>query len=532
MDRAGMRAGPGKGNGGGHRMNVMGKQRAYWTIPSFLALLAIASCGETPGTGGVGGTGIGPVAGFGSVLVNGVKYNVDNTTFVDAHGRTLGDLAVGMVVKVTASSIDDNPTSPTGVATKMEVQRLADGPTDDNSVSIDNNSLRVMGQTVFVGLTTVFDNVADLFAIDNLVQQGKRPEIEVHGSTDDTGFLRAGYIHLWSDNLVAGREIQLKGAVRNLDARGRTFAIGPFLQKVDYGALSSAPSGLDNGAFVEVKGTYRVTDNTIRAGSIKVEDPVSGQNPGDLAKAEGYVNRVLADLGTAKRFELIAPDGLQIVNWSVTAAFRDGAASDVAPGAKVQVEGSRNQDNTLAAARISFRKPSNIRIESTVTAKFPSSIRVGVLGLTPVEVNLLTSYKDGTGTFPGAFGLGDISVDSTVRVDAFLDSGPVPARIVATRLELRDPIQSDRHILQGVVEGKNVPALTFLRILGVDVETVPESTGFLQLDGTPFPGTGIVQQVNFFDAVTEGVTIVKARGTYFAGVLSANEVQIVPSTDK
>ena len=100
------------------------------------------------------------------------------------------------------------------------------------------------------------------------------------------------------------------------------------------------------------------------------------------------------------------------------------------------------------------------------------------------------------------------------------------------RVELRDPIQSDRHILQGVVEGKNVPASTFLRILGINVETVPESTEFLQVDGTPFPGTGIAQQVNFFNAVTEGVTIVKARGTYFAGTLAANEVQIEPSTDK
>ena len=516
----------------------MGIRRTSGTLRSALAVFALAglaACGgEGPGKA-ARGSGIGPVSGFSSVIVNGVKYNVDNVAFVDAHGRTLDNLAIGMVVKVTANSIDDNPTSPTGTATKMEVQRLVDGPVDNNSVSIDNNSLRVMGQTVFVNLSTVFDNVADLVAIDNLVRQGKRPEIEVHGSTDDTGFLRASFVHLWSDNLVAGREVQIKGTVANLNKTGKTFTIGSLLQKVDYSPAASVPAGLDNGVFVEVKGTYRTSDNTILAGSIQVEDPASGQNPGDLAKAEGYVNRVLADLGTTKRFELIAPDGLQVVNWSTgTTAFRDGAAADVAPGAKVQVEGSRNQDKTLAAKKISFRKPSNIRIESTVTAKTSSSITV--LGRT-VTVNLLTSYKDGTGTFPAAFALGNINISNTVRVDAFLDSTSspgLPPKIVASRVELRDltPTPIDRHILQGVVDGKNVPASGFLRILGGDVLTVAGTTEFLQVDGTPFPGVGIVQQVNFFTAVTEGVTVVKARGRYSASTITADEVEIEAASEK
>jgi len=515
-------------------MIIRGKQGAHGPILSVLLLLLLGSCGGTPVTeGGASGTGIGPVLGYGSVIVNGVRYNVDNTTFVDAHGRTLDNLAVGMVVKVTANSIDDNPTSPTGIATKMEVLRLVDGPMDDNSVSLDNNSFRVMGQTVFVGLTTVFDNVADLSAIDNLARQGKRPGIEIHGSTDDTGFLRAGFVHLWSDNLVSGREVQIKGTVASLNKSDNTFTIGPRLQKVDYTPVTSVPAGLDNGVFVEVKGTYRSSDNTIRAESIKLEDPASGQSAGDLAKAEGYVNRVLADLGTTKRFELIAPDGLQVVNWSTaTTSFRDGSAADVIPGARVQVEGSRNQDNTVAAKRISLRKPCNIRIESTVTGKTTSTITL--MGKT-VTVNLLTTYKDGTGTFPGAFGLSNIDVGNTVRVDAFLDTSTALARIVATRVELRDlgPIQFNRHILLGKVESKNLP---FFTILGVQIQTFSDiRTSYLQVDGSDFPPGRLLpfsQQENFFSEITAGSTIVKARGTYAASSMDANEVQIQPPLDK
>ncbi len=524
-------------------MKIPGKQGAFRAILSLAALLALASCGGTPATtGGESGTGIGPVLGFNSVsgsvavIVNGVRYGIDNTTYVDAHGRALDNLAVGMWVKVTGSAIDDNPTSPTGIATRMEVQRLADGPADDNSVSIDNNSFRVMGQTVFVDRTTVYDNVAGLSAIDNIVRQGKRPEIEIHGSTDDAGSLRAGYVRLWSDNMVSGRGVQLKGTVRNLDRTGKTFAIGPLLQKVDYAPATSVPAGLDNGVFVEVSGTYRSSDNTILASSIRLENPASGQDPGDLVKAEGYVNTVLEALGSTKRFELIAPDGLQVVNWSgSTTSFRDGDASEVLPGARVQVEGKRNQDNTVAAKRISLRKPCTIRIESTVTGKTPSSLTL--LGKT-VSVDLLTSYKDGSGAFPGAFGLDDIDagiIGNTIRVDAFRDTSTVLARFVATRVELLDPdpIPFNRHILLATVDSKSLPYFT---MLGVQVQTFSDiRTTYLQVDGTEFPPGRLLpfeQQVNFFGAIAPGSTIVRARGTFAASSMDANEVQIQPSMGK
>jgi hypothetical protein len=270
-----------------------------------------------------------------------------------------------------------------------------------------------------------------------------------------------------------------------------------------------------------------------------VADPASGQAPGDIAKAEGYVNRILADLGTAKRFELIAPDGMQVVNWSsATTAIGEGSASDVAPGARVQVEGKRNQDKTLAASGISFRKPVNIRIESTVTGKTSSSITL--LGRT-VTVNHLTSYRDRTGTFPGAFGLGDLNVNNAVRVDAFLDntSSPgLPAKIVASRVELLDlaPIPFDRHILQGVIESKNTPSVGYMTMVGIPVQTFLDGrTTYLQVDGNdypPGPVNPILQQANFFNALTVGQTAVKARGTFSLSILTASEVQIQPLTDK
>ena len=139
-------------------------------LPGLLALgaiLAMTACGPSVdltflGDGGnTDGTGVGPVAGFGSVIVNGVQYDdagIDNTTFFDGHGRTKADLTAGMMVKITATGVDD--VSGTGTATKIEVLRHVDGPLDDNGVTLATNRMKVMGQTVVTDTTTVFDNVA------------------------------------------------------------------------------------------------------------------------------------------------------------------------------------------------------------------------------------------------------------------------------------------------------------------------------------------------------------------------------------
>ncbi len=189
----------------------------------------MTSCGPSVdlsglGTGGntnANGTGVGPVAGFGSVILNGVKYDdagIDSASFIDDHGRTLAGLVAGMMVKITATGVND--VSGTGKATKIEVLRHVDGPLDDNGVTLATNRMVVMGQTVVVDTTTVFDGVAvggliDLAAIDNLAKAGNRPELEIHGIADENGTIHATFIHMWFDDVVTGRDVQVKGTVAN-----------------------------------------------------------------------------------------------------------------------------------------------------------------------------------------------------------------------------------------------------------------------------------------------------------------------------
>jgi len=182
-----------------------------------------------------------------------------------------------MMVKITATGVND--ASATGTATKIEVLRHVDGPLDDNGVTLATNRMQVMGQAVVVDTTTVFDDVVvgsliDLAAIDNLARAGKRPELEIHGIADNTGTIHATFIRKWFDNVVTGRDVQVKGTVANDNAAGKTFTLGT--STVSYAVR---PAGLDNDVFVEVKGTFRTTDNTVLAATVTVEVPATAKGP-------------------------------------------------------------------------------------------------------------------------------------------------------------------------------------------------------------------------------------------------------------
>ena len=147
-------------------MNGSNQRRVISLALALLLPVVLASCGGlgTVAGGGVGGTGVGPVTGFGSVIVNGVRYDdsgIDNTNFFDDHGRTKADLKAGMMVAISGSINGTN-----GTADNIAILRHVDGPMDDNGVDLTTNRLKVMGQDVVVDASTTFDNgVANLAAL-------------------------------------------------------------------------------------------------------------------------------------------------------------------------------------------------------------------------------------------------------------------------------------------------------------------------------------------------------------------------------
>ncbi|SFD34905.1 hypothetical protein SAMN05660831_01493 [Thiohalospira halophila DSM 15071] len=140
-------------------------------IPLFMTLLAIflAACvpqedttiaGNQQNDGGISGTGYssGPVDGFGSIYVNGIRYATgDATLYIDGAKSNRDEreaLGVGMVVTVTGNR---DAQGDSGTAETVRYRPLLRGPVADISLDVDGlGSLTVLGRTVIIDRGTVF----------------------------------------------------------------------------------------------------------------------------------------------------------------------------------------------------------------------------------------------------------------------------------------------------------------------------------------------------------------------------------------
>ena len=249
--------------------------------------------------GDTDGTGVGPVTGFGSVIVNGVRYDdagIDNTNFFDDHGRTKADLKAGMMV----NDLRRRDQRRVGNGTADEHRRSCGTSTarwTTTASTLATNRLKVMGQD---GRCRRVHRVRQRGGREPARTCGRRqppgrerrhPELEVHGIG---GQQRGDPRHLHPQVVRqrgAGRDVQVRGnggrtatrlAQRRSSSGGRRWT-SPDVH-------GGPPAGVDAGSFVEVKGTFRASDNTLLATSVNDGGrDRRGRPSGDQGKVEGYV---------------------------------------------------------------------------------------------------------------------------------------------------------------------------------------------------------------------------------------------------
>jgi len=455
------------------------------------------------GPRGTGGTGIsvGIIAGFGSIFVNGIEFTdtgaevvIDNTT-----GHSTGELKVGMRVKVSGGF---NSVTGSGTADRIEVLTEVRGRLDDNGVDLAKNQVFVMGQKILVLPSAAFDNVADLASLGQFLSRGLHPEVEVQGAPDGMGMIHATYIRKRSDDFGTGQEATVRGMVSNLS--GTSFDLDG--TTVDYSAAGTVP-GLNNGSFVEVRGTFSPgPPPTITASVVEVENPAPG-GEGDEVQVEGYVQS-----GGAPSFGLSGPSGLVSVVTDGGTRYVDGTSAMILPGVRVRVEG------VLSAGRILAKEVTFEVIEETRLEGIPSGIdnAAGTITLftKTVLIDGFTQFEDSRDdTRP--FGIADIvpGVDYLEIVGRYDN---VADRVVASRVE-RVALPSDnRSIVQGAVIPGSVdnttgsfevlgPAVGF----GLTVFTDPAATGFRTESGA--------SRDQFFQELASGPAVVRTR--YINGVV-------------
>jgi uncharacterized protein DUF5666 len=465
------------------------------TVIAVVFAMAFAGCGG--GGGGpaptvVQGTSKGVITALGSVVVNGVKFSVSGANVVidDNPNRPEAELKVGMVVTVKGM-IDDF--SKTGIASRVEFADNLEGPV--TSIDLAANTLTVLGQLVKIVPTTVFEDTADLttLAVNNIV--------EVSGFPDATGAIQATRIELKLAAPVAATPIEVKGIVANLDGTAKTFMIGALTVNFGSATLKDFPaSGIANGQFVEVKGTFgQLSGSTLTAAIVELEPGMEAAE-NERVEVEGIVMNLVTGT-TASTFTVNG------VNVSAANALLAGVAN----GVEVEVEGNF-VGGVLVAAEVKLEEENIIKLEGDVTTVNGTAGTVTLLGI-PVTVTASTELRDGSSARLRTFSLADLAVGDHLEIVGFLDAG---GKVIASKLERKNP--DARKIIQGPVSAAS-QANNTLTILGATIDTA--SAQFEDINNAPSTAAA------FFGAIALDKTVVKARGTLFGNnTLTATEVEI------
>ena len=396
--------------------NPSGLIRAALTVA---AISCLAACGG----GGGGGSGDvtadgnnppplkpvshtyaqGTIEGFGSIRVNGVRYDESKATIRNDDGSNIAkeNLKLGMVVDIIAEPAQTNSAGiKVATASQVHYRSELEGPL----TAVFGNQLTVFGQQVLLNETTVFEDgrAASLVIGKILELYGQRradgtilaSRIEIENDADDlfklrgpvtaldvgTGTFRIGeaIIHSPGDvNNLANGETVLVRLARSSNAAGQWIAstlkketplalvesiissttgiradLEGYITKMESatrfvvaGVLVDAsaarmPAGLAVGTLVDVEGV--LSNGVLRADEVEREDDL--RSDGSAFEIEGFITH----LDTAKKTFEIRGVTIDYSN----SLFEDGKVNNLRVGVKVEVDGVLSSDGKTIRAQV------------------------------------------------------------------------------------------------------------------------------------------------------------------------------------
>lgn len=361
----------------------------------------------------------GTVTGFGSVIIDGVRYDDTGTTVKVDDGTDAGtsvpvsDLKLGMTVDAQVEA---------GKLTNVTVRAAIAGAV--GRVDLAASAFTIYGQTIKVATTgatpTLFEGVANLAGL--LVGD----VVEVHGSVDDSRAIVASRVERRPRGALTGT-VRIGGAVTALDSAARTFRFNDLT--VDYGDARVSPADLSlaNGQFVVVFGDAAPIGGRFVARTVRIKAAQDG-----APAAFGGRITAFASLGD------FTVSGMRVD--ARTATLTGGGAADLAPGLSVAVEG-RMSGGVLVADKLRvIRQP--IDALASLKGEVTDFLSLSNLRLRGTAVDASTaSFVGGT-----AADLGNgayVVVQGSVRGDVFraerIEFLPPPAALpVRISGEMRD----------------------------------------------------------------------------------------------
>jgi len=441
-------------------------------------------------------TVVGPITGFGSVYVNGVRFDTSTASYKVDDSTAFDDssLSVGMVVRVEGTVSDDGRS---GRADRIDYDDELEGPAAN--MALDPTDAAIKNFTVF-GVqvqaddnTTIFRSEDDRnFGFDSLRDSD---HVEVSGFYAD-GVLFATYIEKEDAN---DDEFEAKGTVSGFD--GSTFALiladGSQLNVTLAPGAEIPDAGVQDGQYVEVEGTLPDpvgAPQDLLTSKVELEDDDYFDEDDGEVEIEGILD---FDNGTwsVGGVDLIFDASTEYQPASLRDAIDDQSAEgkfvkaegeydgDSLRVREIEIEGADNDDGELIVrGQVAVVDPIGATKVGTLSFAFPP-----LAGTIEVEINERTLFADDDGS--AHFDLGDLNPGSFAKVKAYRnDAGD----LVASRLERED---NSRYEIQAPADDVEADvAITVLDIrFGLDAGTeydegVPASGDFVEVEDDDLDG--------------------------------------------
>jgi Domain of unknown function (DUF5666) len=403
--------------------NLMTTRLARNGLLTLTTVALLSACGGGGG-GSTSGTGtsqplastaqdgaVGIIAGFGSVIVNGVRYDDSAATVKDDHGTSLSSsrLGLGMTVQLKGKSNDDG----TGTASGINVFSEMQGPI--SSLNQTAGTFSLFGISVTIDSKTVFADVAGLSALAN------GNNVEVYGLRNGNAVTAT---RIERKTLVAGDVVvKLRGAITGLNTSASTFNLAGLVVSFAGAQVLPNVSSLADGGFVSVNSTSAPSGTTLTASRVTAlgARPVSFD---DNAKSE--LEGVISAFTSASQFTV----GGVTVNAS-NAVFVRGTAASLVNGGRVEIKGSYS-NNILNARLVKFE-------DNQSTGEFELHGAVSnFTSLSSFTVRGITVDASGAGVLFERGVAANIANGRQLEVEGALQSSPTGSTLKATKVKFED----------------------------------------------------------------------------------------------
>lgn len=468
---------------------------------ALLLCIFLANCGgnneETAGIDGSGApvaSSTGTIDGFGSVIVNGVRYDSSKARIhINNDLGSEEDLRTGYRVKITGSQTDNDA----GIANTIEFRPDLVGII--THIDLAKEQLRILNQIIQITNATIFDAAITPNSLEGLTIG---EQVLISGQTNNEGIITATRIE------PTQQHHQLNGIISDLNENYSTFIIRDVIVNYSVATFSDIDDNqLANGVRVSVSG---ILDDTsiLQAQHVRGVDDRFG-NEIEKAEIEGFITRFVS----YTNFDI---DGINCTTTSQT-EYEHGTQGQLTLGAAVEIKGNVNTQGVLVAREIEFERGYNNRIEgqvTSVTIDTSGAIVTGTLqiGNTSIQTTNSTRYEDKSNSQVRRFNISSIQTGDFLQVSGFNNNNT----FIATKIERKrvNSNQDTQLTLEGTIT--NVGINSFV-IVGQEA-IVNEQTEF-------YGSSGESLTANEFFAIAVGLHV-EVEGISKDGLFMVEEVKI------